>query len=136
MSIRNLSCALLAVAIAFAACSQSDRNQQEAAIGNLIDLWGAQAAYHAKDFKYATTVDELIKEDLLGNWSELQNGYRFSMTSDSRSFSANADPVEGEVGLKAFFVDQWGKVRFDATGPAAATSAEIPKAGQGWRKLQ
>lgn len=58
-----------------------------------------------------------------------RSAYEFRYHADGDSFAINADPKEyGKTGIRSFYIDQTGIVRYEAGKPAGAASAPVSSA--------
>jgi type IV pilus assembly protein PilA len=67
-----------------------------------------------------------ILDNLLGIAAPVKSGYKFTYAPGAGAplalYTVNADPVNiGTTGQRGFFTDQTGVIRYNPTGPAAAT---------------
>ena len=67
-----------------------------------------------------------ILDNLLGVAAPVKSGYKFTYAPGAGAplalYTVNANPVNiGTTGQRGFFTDQTGVIRYNATGPAAAT---------------
>jgi len=115
------------------------QSNEAAAIGNLKTVVGAQTAYSAAEGGYAGTWDELrpmsatqpnyLDIDLDG---VVVQGYNYLLAAagtaqgnGTTNFTVNADAAEQDVsGVRHFFTDASGVIRFNAA--AVATAADLP----------
>ena len=115
------------------------QSNEAAAIGNLKTVVGAQTAYSAAEGGYAGTWAALrpmsatqpnyLDIDLDG---VVVQGYNYVLAADgtaqgngTTNFTVNADAAEQDVsGVRHFFTDASGVIRFDAL--AAADAADLP----------
>ncbi len=108
------------------------QSNESAAIGNLRTIVGAEVAYHAANYQYTATFDDLTSATpsfLDGDWAGVKQGYNFTLGGTAQDFNANADPSEqGVTGNKGFFTNASGVIRFVDGGAADATSTPIGEA--------
>ncbi len=72
----------------------------------------------------ATLGSAALVDDVLG--SGTKDGYYFSSSGGSASFTINADPiVHLSTGKRSFFADESGVIRYTTTN-APATSSDLP----------
>lgn len=74
----------------------------------------------------ACLIDEVLSKAV--DATHAKSGYYFTLTGDggtpSVTYTINGDPaVAGQSGQRAFFTDQSGVIRFDATGAQAKASS-------------
>jgi prepilin-type N-terminal cleavage/methylation domain-containing protein len=111
------------------------QSNESAAIGNLRTIVGAEVAYHAANYQYTASFDDLTGSDpsyLDGDWAGTKSGYNYTLGGDADNFTANADPsTVGTTGNKGFYTDSSGVIRFAEGGPAAEDSPPIGEAAGG-----
>ncbi len=123
-------------AIAIPNLLASRRASNEAsAIASLRTIGTAQATYLQTiggNVNYAAglvalgpTGANLIDEQLGANATSTKTGYNFTMTGNANIFSANGDPVSASTGVRHFFTDASGVIRFDASNAATSSSSPI-----------
>lgn len=117
------------------------QSNEAAAIGNLKTIVGAQTAYAAATKGYADAWNDLrepgngpsfLDLEIAANGDSLQ-GYDFTLTGTEddanglfQDFTCTADPSnEGVTGIRFFFVDASGIIRFATGGAADADSTPI-----------
>ena len=116
-------------AIAVPNLLQSKAAANEAsAISSLRLMVSAQFTRNTNTSSYAPDLATLksasLVDDVLG--SGTKDGYYFSTSGGSVSFSINANPiVHLSTGKRSFFADQSGVIRY-ATANAPATSSDLP----------
>ena len=104
------------------------QSNESSAIGNLRAILGAQVAYHSANYVYAADFGELtpaVAPFLEGTWAEgvTKSGYDFSCLGDGTDFAATAVPTSANVtGIKTFFCDNTGVIRFE-DGPGAGAGS-------------
>jgi prepilin-type N-terminal cleavage/methylation domain-containing protein len=109
-------------------------SNEAAAIGSLRTIGSAQATYlstlgNNTDYAVALTdlqTAELIDPVLGAGATSTKSGYTFGMTGASGEYEANADPsTPGTTGVRYFFTDHSGVIRFGATAADAKTGDAI-----------
>ena len=114
------------------------QSNESAAIGNMRTITGAQTAYNSSTGSYAADLAALTTSTggapafLLGAWGGTKTGYLFVSTGSDvgaggnfNCFTATAAPaVPLRSGVRYFFTDCSGVIRFDPS--AAATVASTP----------
>ena len=113
------------------------QSNESSAIGNLRAILGSQVAYHAANYAYAmdfAALQPAVAPYLEGaSWGTApKSGYDFTMAGVGAGddFNANADPsVQDVSGIKHFFTNNTGVIRFNDT--AAAGPADSPIGEQG-----
>ena len=109
------------------------QSNESSAIGNLRTIVGAQVAYHAANYEYTASFDDLTTGTptyLDGDWGGVKNGYNYVLGGTPQNFAANANPAEpGVTGNKGFFTDSSGVIRFVEGGEADASSPPIGEVG-------
>ena len=129
-------CVLLFAIIAIpGACRSRIQSNESAAIGNLRTITGAQTGYDKAHGVYAGSFAELTDAThgpayLLGQWGEgvAKTGYilKLKSTDNGNCYEANADPATpGRTGIRHFFTDCSGVIRWNVDGPAHSTSPPI-----------
>jgi prepilin-type N-terminal cleavage/methylation domain-containing protein len=105
---------------------------EASAVGNLRALASGQISYHGANNTYGD-FDDLLSKDppwVDGVWVDggSRMGYVFNMPNvEVNNFAANADPVEENLtGIKHYYVDASGVIRWEEGGPADNTSEPIP----------
>jgi prepilin-type N-terminal cleavage/methylation domain-containing protein len=102
------------------------QSNESAAVGNLRTIVGAQTAYQAANYEYATDFAQLTGATppfLDGDWAAPKSGYNYVLGGTNQNFSANANAVEyGVTGSKGFFTDASGVIRFNDGADADAAS--------------
>lgn len=108
------------------------QSNESAAIGNLKSIVGAEVAYNSANGVYTGAFDDLTTAEppfLDGNWTnpDGKQGYTYELGGgDATNFTCNADPVsEGTSGIRHFFTDASGVIRYTTGGPADAGSTPI-----------
>ena len=108
------------------------QSNESAAIGNLRTILGAQTAFQAANFTYATAWDELTTATppfLDGAWDGSKNGYDFVLGGSATNFSCTATPTEADItGHRGFFTDSSGVIRADDSGAATVDSTPLGEA--------
>jgi len=93
---------------------------------------GAAQSYHSvtdEEGKYAKNLLTLNEASLFV--SELpdtgrQDGYEFKTSGDDDAFTVNADPMlPDETGIRHFFADETGVIRWSMEGPATVFSPPL-----------
>lgn len=95
------------------------QSNESAAIGNLRTIRGAQNAYNSATGIYAAKFADLTgaKPPFLdGNWDASKNGYDFTVTGRGQAFQAIALPHSVGNGIRAFYVDETGVIRYTKDG--------------------
>jgi len=101
---------------------------ETAAQADLCTVIDAQWSFHNDNFRFANDFAELTDNSngtsyLDGDWDAPRNGYGFIMGGGSQNFTCNADPTDlGATGIRGFFVDASGTIRYDESGAATAAS--------------
>ena len=109
------------------------QSNESAAIGNLRTVLGAQNAYnsangtYAPDFAALTAVVGNAPAFLDGAWGGTKNGYTFGLgQATPQQFACNANPETVDVtGVRYFFVNESGVIRFNTGGAADSASSPI-----------
>jgi type IV pilus assembly protein PilA len=105
------------------------QTNESSAVGNLRSIVGAQMAYNAKNAEFAVDFADLTGESppfLTGDWALPKSGYLFLLGGDVINFTANANAVEyGVTGVRGFFTDSSGVIRFNVGADATADSQPI-----------
>ena len=116
------------------------QSNEAAAIGNLKTVVGAQTAFSAAEGGYAGTWAELRPLDAVQpNYLDIDldgvvvQGYNYALLAAGQAqgngttnFTVNADAAEqGVSGVRHFFTDASGVIRFDAEAIASAASDPI-----------
>lgn len=105
------------------------QSNESAAIGNLRTIVGSEVAYHAANYQYTASFDDLTTASppfLDGDWSVAKSGYNFVLGGDTSNFTANANAVTyGTTGNKGFFTDASGVIRYAAGADADASGTPI-----------
>ena len=105
------------------------QSNESAAIQNLRTVVGAQVAYQATNYSFATTFEELTTADpsfLTGNWDPATGGYLYVLDGDGDSFAVNANAKSyGVTGNRGYFTDTSGVIRFTPMADADATGTPI-----------
>ena len=125
------------VAIAAPNYSASKRASNEAAaVSSLRSVGSAQLMYrqiNGSGVNFAATLTDLgpgganLLDNVMGGAATVtKSGYQYSMTGAGSTFEANADPVTpGVTGVRHFFMNVPGVIRFDPGGPADETDPEV-----------
>ena len=131
--------AIIGVIVAIAAPNYraSKRASNEAAaISSLRSVGSAQLIYRQVNgggVNFAGSLVDLgpggagLLDNLLGGAATVtKSGYQYSMIGGGATFEANADPVTpGVTGVRYFYMNVPGVIRFDTTGPADATDPPV-----------
>ncbi len=103
------------------------QSNESAAIGNLKSIIGAEIAYNAANGTFGE-FDDLTGATppfLDGNWSGIKQGYTYTISSaTATNFEARATPEENS-GIRHFYADASGVIRYNIGGDASATSDPI-----------
>lgn len=102
---------------------------ETSAIGYMRTWITAQEYYHTQNGEYATADEDLGNAGLISRVGD-HDGYTFSLDnprSESRfRWWGRGSPVTpGRTGVRHFYLDQSGVVRFNMTRPADETDAPI-----------
>jgi hypothetical protein len=74
---------------------------------------------------YASSLDHLDSTNR-PEFRRAESAYEFKYRADPDSFRINADPKEyGKTGIRSFYVDQSGTIRYDTGKSAGASSVPI-----------
>ena len=105
------------------------QTNESAAIQNLRTVMGAQTAYSATNYTFATTFTDLTAATpsfLLGDWDPAHGGYNFVLGGDPNNFTLNANAKEyGVTGNHGFYTDSSGVIRFVVMGDADGAASPI-----------
>jgi len=105
------------------------QTNESAAIQNLRTIVGAQTAYQATNYEFATTFDELTTADpafLAGTWDPAQGGYLFVLGGDVDNFTINANAkAYGVTGNHGYYTDASGVIRFAVMADADGNGVPI-----------
>lgn len=103
---------------------------ESTAIAALKTIASAAHTYRSAGATYPANLSVLSSanppyiDSVLGNGTK--QGYSFNLTGDSSGFSANAEPVTvNTTGVRRFFVDTSGVIRYNSTGAAGASDAPL-----------
>ena len=92
------------------------QTNESAAIQNLRTVMGAQTAYSATNYVFATDFNDLTGATpsfLAGDWDPARGGYNFVLGGDIDNFTINANAKEyGVTGNHGFYTDSSGVIRF------------------------
>ena len=125
------------VAIAAPNYSASKRASNEAAaISSLRSIGSAQLIYRQVNgggVNFAASLTDLgpggagLLDNLMGGAATVtKSGYQFTMSGGGATFEATADPVTpGSTGVRHFYMNVPGVIRFDSTGPADETDPPV-----------
>ena len=109
---------------------------EAAAISSLRTIGSSQLMYRQMlggGVNFANTLTELgpggaqLLDNVLGAAATVtKSGYEFTLTGSGTSFDASANPVyPGTTGVRYFFTNEPGVIRFDKTGPADASDPSV-----------
>ena len=123
-------------AIAIPNLLASRRAANEAsAIASLHIISSAQATYQqtvGNNINYATnlvalgpTGAKLIDEQLGAGVTGSKSGYNFTTIGAAGSFTVSGDPVSFGGGVRHFFTNESGVIRFDSSAAATASSTPV-----------
>lgn len=111
--------------------AQSIAGNEASAIGSLRTITTAQALFkEIGGTDSFGSLKQLGEKDLVDKElaSGTKDGYKFTLKSDSMTFTITADPVEpGKTGTRYFFTDQSGQIRGDKNKTASSTSGVLGK---------
>lgn len=108
------------------------QSNEAAAVGNLRAVATGQISYHGAKGNYGDFNDLLSKTPpwVDGTWADgaVKSGYVYTMPLiEANAFAVNADPQEVNMtGVKHFFVNASGVIRWNIGGPADENSEPIP----------
>ena len=78
---------------------------------------------------YAGVFDDLTTATppfLMGDWSGVRSGYRFTLAGGGTGFTCNADPeIMGATGSQGYFVDASGVIRYAPGAPAGPADPPV-----------
>lgn len=131
--------AIIGIIVAIAAPNYraSKRASNEAsAISSLRSVGSAQLIYRQVNgggVNFAASLVDLgptgagLIDNVMGGAATVtKSGYQYTMTGGGGTFDATADPVTpGVTGVRHFFMNVPGVIRFNATGPAAETDPPV-----------
>ena len=125
---------IAAIAIPNLIASRRAANESSA-VASLRTINSAQATYRhtfGNSVNYATglvalgpTGANLIDDQLGANATSTRSGYTFMTTGAAEVFTAHGDPVSLVSGVRHFFTNESGVMRFDPSTTATASSAPI-----------
>lgn len=119
---------ILAIAIPNLLRSRVQTNES-AAIQSLRTVQGAQAAYQAANFTFATTFDELTGATpsfLAGDWEPASGGYLYVLGGDPDYFTLNANAKSyGYTGNHGYYTDATGVIRYAEMADADVNGTPI-----------
>ena len=100
------------------------------AVSDVRNLVVSHITYSATvgEGKYAKNLVELEEARYIDSQlaSGMKNGYQFATSSEGETFKVNADPImPGETGIRSFFVDESGVIRWSMEGPATVFSLPL-----------
>lgn len=106
------------------------QSNESSAIGNCRTVVGAEIAYNSANGVYTTTWADMTGASpayLEGNWGTgPKNGYTFSLAGDTDCFTLSASPAtQGKSGVRGFFTDCSGVIRFNTSGTATVADSPI-----------
>jgi type IV pilus assembly protein PilA len=103
---------------------------ESAAIAALKTVASASHTYRAAGSTYPANLNALSSatppyiDSVLGGGNK--SGYTFSLTGDSSGFTATATPTTpNTTGVRRFFVDTSGVIRYNGTATATATDSPL-----------
>ncbi len=125
---------ITAIAIPNLLASRRAANEASA-IATLHIIISAQATYQqtvGSNTNYATnlvtlgpTGAMLIDDQLGSNATSSKSGYDFMTTGAAGSFTVHGDPSSPATGVRHFFTDESGVIRFDSSASATASSTSV-----------
>ena len=108
---------------------------EASAVSSVRTIGSAQATYRqtiGNNVNFATTLlvlgptgAQLIDDQLGANVTSTKQGYSFTMNGGANNFSAYADPISASTGVRHFFTNESGVIRFNASAAANASSLPI-----------
>ena len=102
---------------------------ERSAIGTLKTITVSGGHYRARFGSFPTSLSDLVNAGYIdsGGSSPFKAGYTFTYTrSSDEHFEATAQPTRpGETGIRYFFVDDSGVIRFSKLGPAGGGSPRL-----------
>ena len=105
------------------------QTNESAAIQSLRTVMGAQTAYSATNYTFATSFADLTSATpsfLSGDWDPAKGGYLFVLGGDPDNFTLNANAKEyGITGNHGFYTDASGVIRFAVMGDADSAGEPI-----------
>lgn len=105
------------------------QTNESAAIQNLRTVMGAQTAYSATNYVFATNFADLTTATpsfLAGDWDPAHGGYNFVLGGDIDNFTLNANAKSyGVTGNHGFYTDSSGVIRFAVMGDADGAASPI-----------
>ena len=105
------------------------QTNESAAIQNLRTVMGAQTAYSATNYTFATDFADLTSATpsfLAGDWDPAHGGDLFVLGGDADNFTLNANAKEyGVTGNHGFYTDASGVIRFAVMGDADGAASPI-----------
>ena len=104
-------------------------NAEAAALGYMRTVATAQRAYKKKHGTYATSLAGLVGS---GSFTRRmvatdRGDYTVKFTSTGQNFSLSLTPKSFDAAHRAFFMDDTGTIRAEATKPATASSEPVKK---------
>ena len=111
-------------------------SNEAAAVSSLRSVGSAQLLYRQVNgggVDFAASLVDLgpngvgLLDNVMGGAATVnKSGYQFSMTGNGPTFDANANPITpGTTGVRHFYMNVPGVIRFDATGPADANDPPV-----------
>ena len=106
---------------------------EAAAVQSIRAVVSAEATFHAQSGHYANTIAELTTGSppgsppfLNGDWTKEKNGYNFTLGGTPTNYTLNANPTTfGVQGVRGFYCDASGVIRFNFGAPADISSTPI-----------
>jgi len=97
------------------------------AITTVREIVVAQINYSVTDGEgnYAKNLPELTEAGLIASElaTGMHHGYQFATSGEGETFTVHADPIlPGETGIRHFFADESGLIRWSMEGPATVFS--------------
>ena len=122
---------LLALAIPFIQNARLVANEGSA-VSSLRSITSANQTYETRFGTYANSLSDLSDtafiDSVLGNAGALpgKSGYLFTYSGGTSTWEVNADPITaGATGIRYFYVDTSGVIRFREGSPATGTDSPI-----------
>jgi type IV pilus assembly protein PilA len=130
MIVVAIICLLAAISIPNLLRARLSANESSA-IESLRTIVSAAHTYRASGntMGYPANLSDLVTnppfiDPVLGSGEK--HGYRFTLSGDSAQFTATAVPVSvNRSGVRRFFVDTSGVIRYNATGDALVTDLPL-----------
>lgn len=105
------------------------QTNESAAIQSLRTVVGAQVAFQATNYEFATTFPELTAatpQFLAGDWEPANGGYTYVLGGDPDNFTLNANAKQyGVTGNHGYYTDASGVIRFAVMADADAAGTPI-----------